>query len=212
MTVKDHWEHVYASRATDQCSWHQVQPRRSLNLIEGTGVPRGAAILDVGGGDSLLADHLVAAGYRDVTVVDISRAALQRSQGRLPADGLVHRVQADARSLPLADASVDVWHDRAVFHFLTDSEDRDAYLHQVRRVVRPGGHVIVATFAADGPTRCSGLPAVRYSSVSLHETFGPRFRLVDTERETHRTPAGVEQQFVYCSCVLEPSVESGAAR
>jgi ubiquinone/menaquinone biosynthesis C-methylase UbiE len=206
MSRKSHWESIYATNATPVLSWYQPHPRRSLHLIARTHLPKNAKILDVGGGDSLLVDDLVARGYTDLTVLDLSKAALDRARGRLEAaaTGRVTWWEGDILEENLPREEFDIWHDRAVFHFLTTQEDRDSYIASVQRAVRPGGNVIVATFAEDGPTRCSGLPVERYSAVELHGTFGSAFRLLGSEREVHHTPSGVEQTFTYCWCRYEP--------
>lgn len=158
-----------------------------------------AAILDVGGGASTLVDGLLDAGYRDLTVLDIAPTALRQARDRLGTRAdRVKWVEADVLTAGLPPASIDLWHDRAVFHFLADADARAAYVHQVRRALRPGGCTIIATFAEDGPTRCSGLDVVRYSAEELHTSFGADFRLLDTRPERHRTPSGVEQSFRYC--------------
>jgi len=199
MDRKEHWERIYSSKSASELSWYQRHPHQSLDLIEKTGVASTASILDVGGGDSTLVDHLVERGHRGVTVLDLSGAALRRARERLGprADSVTWR-EGDVLTVDLPPASVDVWHDRAVFHFLTRPEDRAAYVDRVRRIVRPNGHVIVATFADDGPSQCSGLPVERYTAETLSAEFGVGFRLVTSVRETHRTPSGVEQRFVYC--------------
>ncbi len=206
MNRKSHWESVYATKGTTALSWYQQHARRSLDLINRTALPKQAAIIDVGGGDSCLVDGLLREGYSDVTVLDLSRGALNRARTRLGdvASGQVAWLEGDVLEVNLPGAAFDIWHDRAVFHFLTTAEQRDAYIRAVEHAVRPGGHVIVATFAEDGPTRCSGLPVKRYSAAKLHGTFGAAFALVGSERETHRTPAGVEQPFTYCWCRYEP--------
>jgi 2-polyprenyl-3-methyl-5-hydroxy-6-metoxy-1,4-benzoquinol methylase len=169
-------------------------------------VPKDARIIDVGGGDSSLVDDLISEGYRDITVLDLSRAALNRAKARLGnvASGRISWLEGDILDLNLPAEAFDIWHDRAVFHFLTTAKKREAYIQAVEHAVRPGGHVIVATFAEDGPTRCTGLPVNRYSAGQLHGTFGAAFQLVESERETHRTPAGVDQPFTYCWCRYEP--------
>jgi ubiquinone/menaquinone biosynthesis C-methylase UbiE len=206
MNRKSHWESVYASKASATLSWYQQHPRRSLDLINRTALPKDARIIDVGGGDSSLVDDLLGEGYRDVTVLDLSRAALNRARDRLGnvAEGQVAWLEGDILEVNLPSEAFDIWHDRAVFHFLTTADQRHAYIRAVEHAVRPGGHVIVATFAEDGPTRCSGLPVVRYSAAELHGTFGSAFQLVGAERELHRTPSGVEQRFTYCWCRYEP--------
>jgi 2-polyprenyl-3-methyl-5-hydroxy-6-metoxy-1,4-benzoquinol methylase len=206
MNRKSHWESVYSTKPAAALSWYQQHPRRSLDLINRTALPKNARIIDVGGGDSSLVDDLLSEGYRDVTVLDLSRAALSRARARLgsAAAGLVSWLEGDILDLNLPSEAFDVWHDRAVFHFLTTADQRNAYIRAVKHAVRPGGHVIVATFAEDGPTRCSGLPVNRYSAAELHRTFGAPFQLIGSERETHRTPVGVDQPFTYCWCRYEP--------
>lgn len=205
MDPKAHWERIYSTKPTTDLSWHQRHPVRSLDLIERTGVAATASILDVGGGDSMLVDHLVARGYSNLTVLDLSGAALRRARERLGARAAaVTWLEADVLSADLPRAGVDVWHDRAVFHFLTRPEDRETYVSQVRRTLRPGGHVIIATFADDGPATCSGLPVERYSPESLSAEFGAGFHLRASSRDTHRTPSGAEQRFVYCWLQLSP--------
>ena len=199
MRAKEHWDRIYTAKASTQLSWYQPHPRQSLELITKTGVAPTASILDVGGGDSTLVDHLVARGYTGVTVLDLSSAALRRARERLGSRAsTVSWREADVLTVDLRPASVDVWHDRAVFHFLTRPEDRAKYVEQVRRAVRPHGHVLVATFAEDGPPTCSGLPVERYSATTLGEVFGDGFRLVTSVNETHLTPSGIEQPFIYC--------------
>jgi SAM-dependent methyltransferase len=199
MRPKEHWEQVYASRAANAVSWYQAHADRSLSLIRATGVSRSASIIDVGGGASTLAEDLLAEGYTDVTVLDISAAAIAAAKARLGERALEIRwIEADITAINLPRRCIDVWHDRAVFHFLTVSEDRMTYISAILHAVRPGGHVIIATFAEDGPTKCSGLPVVRYSPEELHAELGGAFSLHRCEREEHVTPAGAVQRFVYC--------------
>lgn len=196
-----HWENVYRTKAVDGVSWYALHLNRSVDLVRRTGIPLDGAIVDVGAGASTLADDLIAAGYRNVAVMDLSLAALKVSRERLGnAAAAVKWIQGDVVSAPFVRSSFDVWHDRAVFHFLTNPEDRAAYVDAVRRAVRHNGHVIVATFGPNGPTRCSGLDVMRFSADELHDEFGPSFRLVEHVEETHTTPFGTEQQFVYCYC------------
>lgn len=206
MPQKEHWEQVYTTKPTTGVSWFQVHAEQSLRLIQDTGVPRSAAIIDVGGGASTLVDDLLAGGYAALSVLDISAAALKAAQARLgPAANRVRWLVGDITTIDLPAQAFDVWHDRAVFHFLTTPEQRAAYVRQVLRAVKPGGHVIVSTFAEDGPLQCSGLPVVRYSADGLHAEFGAPFELVRHEKEEHRTPAGSIQQFVYCYCRMHGS-------
>jgi 2-polyprenyl-3-methyl-5-hydroxy-6-metoxy-1,4-benzoquinol methylase len=201
MDDKSYWESVYGATAPDSVSWYQPHASRSLALIRAVASDLHGPIVDVGGGASVLVDELLEAGYSDVTVLDLARAALAVAQTRLgPRATSVHWLEADVRSVALQRAHYAVWHDRAVFHFLTEPADRDAYVAQVEHAVRPGGHVLVATFAEDGPMRCSGLPVVRYSATALHRAFGAAFDLLSSEREEHVTPQGVHQSFVYCLC------------
>lgn len=206
MDRKHHWEHVYATKPADSVSWFQEHAGQSLNIIHGTGAGKDAAIIDIGGGASVLVDELLVEGYGNVSVLDISAAALAVAQQRLGnAASAVNWIVGDITHVALPYHQYDVWHDRAVFHFLTEPADREAYVQQVLHSVRPGGHVIVATFAEDGPEKCSGLNTVRYRPETLHAEFGDSFRLVGHEKEAHKTPAGKEQQFVYCYCRLENS-------
>ncbi len=201
MQAKAHWERVYTTRAATELSWFQPHAERSLALIRGAGVPSTARIIDVGGGASTLVDDLLAAGYGDVSVLDISAHALAVARARLKARAHeVRWIEADVLQATLPRHAYDLWHDRAVFHFLTQAADRHAYVQQVLHAVRPGGLVIVATFAPDGPERCSGLPVMRYDPERLHAEFGAPFSLLRHEREAHYTPAGKVQQFIYCLC------------
>lgn len=201
MQTKDHWEKVYTTKAVTEVSWFQEHAELSLRLIRDAGVETSASIIDVGGGASTLVDDLLAHGYRNPTVLDLSRAALAAAQGRLGdhvAD--VKWVEGNVLEVEFPSQAFDVWHDRAVFHFLTTAEERHAYVKQVLRAVTQGGLVIVATFAEDGPERCSGLPVQRYSADGLHAEFGEPFVLLGHEKESHHTPGGSEQKFVHCFC------------
>lgn len=201
MQPKEHWEQVYVTKSTDTVSWFQEHAARSLEIIRATGVGRDAGIIDVGGGASTLADDLLAEGYSDLTVLDLSHAALDAARKRLgDKASQVRWIEADITSVELPPRRYDIWHDRAVFHFLTEPAQREAYVHTVFRSVKPGGHVIVATFAEDGPEQCSGLPVMRYRPDELHDQFGAAFALVKHSKEAHHTPAGKVQQFVYCYC------------
>jgi SAM-dependent methyltransferase len=152
-------------------------------------------------GASILVDDLVSLGYENLTVLDISGSALSKAQERLgDAAPNVNWIEADVTAVRLPRHAYDIWHDRAVFHFLTRPEERQAYVQAIMHAVRPGGHVIIATFAEDGPQECSGLPAVRYSPDSLHGEFGSPFTLLGHEREEHHTPSGAVQKFLYCYC------------
>jgi SAM-dependent methyltransferase len=198
---KSHWEKVYEASDPTQVSWYQAEPRVSLHLIERVAAGLDSAIIDVGGGASTLVDGLLDAGYRNLTVLDIAPSALAIAMQRLgDRSDHVKWIADDILDAEMPKAAYDVWHDRAVFHFLTNPEDRQRYVAQVKRAVAPGGHVIVASFAPEGPTRCSGLDVVRYSPVSMHREFGSSFRLIDSTREEHHTPSGRTQEFLYCLC------------
>ncbi len=204
MDRRAHWEGVYGTKGPEQVSWFQAEARLSLDLIT-RHAPIGAAIADIGGGASRLVDGLLAAGQRAVQVLDLSAAALAAARTRLgPAAATVRWVVADVLTHEFSPASLDVWHDRAVFHFLTDPADRARYVDQVQRAVKPGGLVLVATFAEDGPLKCSGLEVARYSPDALHAEFGADFRVIESHREEHHTPAGAVQRFTYCLCRHEP--------
>ena len=192
-----HWEQLYTQRAPTEVSWYQVDPVRSVEWIMATGVPKDAPVIDVGGGASLLVDRLLDAGYTDLTVLDISDTALQRARQRLGARASrVTWLQGDITQASLPQTYA-VWHDRAAFHFLTTADDQRRYVETARRAVRPGGHLILATFSLAGPPRCSGLDVVRYAPQTLHEAFGRDLLLRKTADEIHRTPRGAEQAFVY---------------
>jgi ubiquinone/menaquinone biosynthesis C-methylase UbiE len=202
MQSKSHWENIYSTRSETEVSWFQPHATLSTDLIRRICATPAAAIIDVGGGASTLVDDLLVHGYENLSVLDLSGEALAVARRRLgPKAGLVRWIEGDVTSLSLPEGAFDVWHDRAVFHFLTNEADRHAYVAQVMRAVKPGGHVIVATFAPDGPVECSGLPVVQYDANSLHAEFGPAFELVEHNEEQHVTPAGRVQHFVYCHCL-----------
>lgn len=204
MDQKKHWETIYQTKDVHTVSWFQPEARQSLDLIIRFAPDRGSPVIDVGAGTSVLVDNLLASGYTDITVLDVSETALELSRQRLGKDSArVSWIAADVRNAPLGELAYAVWHDRAVFHFLTDAPDRRAYVAQVQRAVRPGGYVLVATFAENGPATCSGLPVLRYSAASLHSEFGAAFRIVTSAHEDHHTPAGREQPFLYCLCRRE---------
>jgi len=209
MQSKDHWEKVYTDKAIDEVSWFQEHAALSLKLIRDADMPPTASIIDVGGGASTLVDDLLADGYKDITVLDLSEAALAIAEARLGSRASeVKWLAADILEVELPANAYDVWHDRAVFHFLISPEERYAYVKAVLRVVKPGGLVIVATFAEDGPTKCSGLPVARYDANQLHAEFGEPFLMLGHQRESHRTPGGSEQKFVYCFCRKVASVDA----
>ena len=196
-----HWEKVYQTKSPDAVSWFQEHASRSLEIIRSVGETSDAQIIDVGSGASTLLDDLLTDGFKHVSALDLSASALEVARRRLgPLNQNVTWITGDIRAVDLPEQAYDIWHDRAVFHFLTDPADRIAYVRQVVKSVKPGGHVIVATFAPDGPEQCSGLPVVRYDPNQLHDEFGPAFELLEHTSEAHKTPWGSVQHFVYCHC------------
>lgn len=201
MNAKTHWEHIYETKPPTQVSWYQEHAQYSLQFIQKAGVQKSDHIIDIGGGASRLVDDLLEQGFQNLTVLDVSARALQLARQRLgPRAAQVSWIEADITQVDLPEQAYDLWHDRAVFHFLTEATHRQRYVETVRHAVRQGGHVIVATFALDGPDHCSGLEVERYSPESLHEEFGEGFELRDSRRETHHTPFGTQQKFIYCYC------------
>jgi 2-polyprenyl-3-methyl-5-hydroxy-6-metoxy-1,4-benzoquinol methylase len=199
--TKSHWEKVYRTKQPNEVSWYRAHLDVSLSLIEEAAPNRDAHIIDVGGGESTLVDDLLAREYREISILDVSSTALHVTKERLGANAdKVSWLCGDVTTFGFVRHRFDVWHDRAVFHFLTDAKDRVAYARQVAHAVKPGGHIIVATFGPEGPTTCSGLNVVRYDPDALHNEFGASFRLVKHHTELHRTPAGSMQQFIYCYC------------
>lgn len=204
MDAQTHWENIYSKKTADAVSWYRPHLETSLELIERAAPGPLASIIDIGGGESTLADDLLARGYQNITVLDISQTAIDVSKTRLnAASEHIRWLVSDITKAKIEFSAYDVWHDRAVFHFLTASEERIAYVRQVANAVKAGGHVIVSTFGPEGPTKCSGLDVVRYDAESLHREFGVRFRLLESSKELHRTPSDKIQQFLYCFCRLE---------
>lgn len=192
-----HWQNVYATKDERAVSWFQESPDISLALIRATGVDARASIVDIGAGAARLVDALVDAGFANVTVLDLSEKALAISRARLGAKATrVRWVVADVTSWE-PDQGFDVWHDRAALHFLTDPVDQAAYAQRVRKAVPVGGHVIIGTFAPDGPERCSGLPVIRHDAATLGALLGPSFELIESRRHDHRTPGGAVQKFQF---------------
>jgi SAM-dependent methyltransferase len=203
MSEREHWETIYGQKAADRVSWYRPHLERSLGFIQSAHLPKTAAIIDVGGGASTLVDDLLGLGYTDLTVLDISPTAIAGAKTRLGARaGFVHWIEADITRVALPEHHYDFWHDRAVFHFLREGDARRRYVAAVRRGLKPGGHIVVATFGPQGPQKCSGLDVMRYSAEELHGEFGSPFEKVASCEEAHRTPWGSEQEFVYCYCRL----------
>ena len=192
----NHWDSVYATRGARGVSWHQADPAISLELLETLRVPPDAAVIDVGGGASSLTRSLLDRGFTDLSVLDVSAVALAEARKTLSDAAQVSWIHADVLAWR-PERRFDVWHDRAVSHFLIDPRDRENYLQTLLAGIKPGGAVVIATFAADGPPVCSGLPVVRYSAAELAEMLGPAFECLETRREEHTTPAGVVQPFTW---------------
>jgi 2-polyprenyl-3-methyl-5-hydroxy-6-metoxy-1,4-benzoquinol methylase len=202
--AKTHWEKVYTTKAPDAVSWYRAHLETSLALIERAVDAHSASIIDVGGGESTLVDDLLLRGYKKLTVLDVSPSAIEVNKKRLSsASEQVCWLVGDIVEIEMEPHAYDLWHDRAVFHFLTTAERRLAYVGQVTRAVKPGGHVIISTFGPEGPTKCSGLEVMRYDAESLHGEFGGHFRLVESSKESHQTPFGTTQQFLYCYCRID---------
>lgn len=198
MERRDHWRTVYSTKAEDQVSWFEPNPDVSLHMMEAAGLNDETCVFDVGGGDSRLVDALVARGLDCLAVLDVSGVALERAKRRLgPNAAIPIWIEADVAGAWSLDP-MDIWHDRAVFHFLTEPDDRARYREHLFATLKPGGSAIVATFATDGPTSCSGLPVVRYSPETLSDELGDGLHLVDSERHSHVTPWGSTQSFQYC--------------
>ena len=204
MTGQEHWEALYGTKGPQNVSWYRPHLDRSLKFIDQAGLTFDSAIIDVGGGASTLVDDLLARGYRGITVLDLSEAAIAQAQARLgPSAARVTWIVGDITRVELPEQRYEFWHDRAVFHFLTKQEARDRYVSRVRHALKPGGHVVVATFGPDGPERCSGLLISRYSPEGIHDQFGSQFAKIGSDEEVHHTPWGSEQEFVYCYCRLK---------
>lgn len=199
MQDKAHWEKIYSSKKPDEVSWFQAHAKTSLKIIENAQVAATANMIDVGGGASTLVDDMLDQGFKNITVLDLSGTALQAAQNRLgDMAKQVNWYEANLLEANLPARQYDVWHDRAVFHFLTNQTDRDQYIDQVMKAIKPRGLVIIATFAEDGPQKCSDLPVIRYNREQLQCQFGASFQLLSSEQESHHTPWGAVQQFTYC--------------
>jgi ubiquinone/menaquinone biosynthesis C-methylase UbiE len=197
LKARDHWQSVYSEKDPTEVSWYERVPTASLQLIAAADLSRERPLLDVGGGASKLAGELLDRGYSDITVADISASALSKAQAQLGSSAkAIEWLEADVRSRDFA-RQYDLWHDRAAFHFMFDPKDQEAYLDTLQRTLKPGGHLVIATFGPDGPTRCSGLPVARYGSADLAERLGPGFQLISEALQVHDTPAGIHQQFLY---------------
>ena len=204
MSRREHWEQVYSSKPPDRLGWYKPRLQTSLDWITELSLGANAPIIDVGGGASTLVDDLLGRGYSAITVLDLAAPALQLIKARLGEKGsTVTLLCGDVTDIELGENAFELWHDRAVFHFLTDAGDRDRYRANLCRALRPGGHVIIGTFAPGAPPRCSGLPVQRYDLDLLHETLGDAFELRRHQQEMHVTPGGVEQLYLYCEFRLQ---------
>jgi len=193
-----HWDAVYASKAVTSVSWYEPHPRKSLEMIRATGIQPEDPIIDVGGGASYLVDELLAAGYRHLTVLDLSAEVLQKLRERLgQRSASVTLLNQDVTQFQPRQQYA-LWHDRAVFHFLVQHEDRERYVAALRQAVRPNGHVVIATFGPAGPERCSGLPTMRYDANALAAQLGSDFKLVESSLAVHHTPSNAPQEFLHC--------------
>lgn len=196
---KSHWEDIYRTKDAKEVSWYQPHLEKSLQLILDSGIDQEGSIIDVGGGASALVDDVLARGFKHITVLDISGEALQASRIRLGSlANQITWIEGDITEAALPKNFYDLWYDRALFHFLTRADDRQKYVSQLDHSLKAGGHLIIATFGLKGPPRCSGLAVIRYGPESLHAELGKGFTLIESLTETHRTPFGTNQAFIYC--------------
>lgn len=199
MSLKSHWENVYKTKQFTEVSWYQATPKVSLSFIIGLGIPKNAAIIDVGGGDSYLVDHLLKSGYTDITVLDISEAAVNRAKKRLgKAASKVHWIVSDINELS-TDKKFDCWHDRATFHFLTSENQVEKYLSVAQKHISGNGKLVIATFSTEGPGKCSGLPVKQYSEQTLSSLLKNWFEKIKCITVDHTTPYNTIQNFLFCS-------------
>ena len=199
MNQRDHWEQAYSSIQTEKLGWYAPHLQTSLSWIKGLELGMDDPIIDVGGGASTLVGDLLEADYRSITVLDISATALAAVKARLGKSAeLVNWLEGDVTSLDLPSQYYELWHDRAVFHFLTEPEQQRQYRDKLVNALKPGGHLIIGTFATEAPPRCSGLPVQRYNQEQLENTLGEAFELKRHKQELHITPGGVEQMYLYC--------------
>ena len=205
MDRRAHWEQVYTSKPSERLGWYKPLLQTSLEWISALGLDHGAPVIDVGGGASTLVDDLLDQGYTDITVLDLAEPALDLIKARLgERNTAVTWLSGDITEIELPENAYELWHDRAVFHFLTEPADRERYRENLCRALRPGGHVVIGTFAPEAPPRCSGLPVQRYDLERLQESLGSECRLQRHKKEMHVTPGGVEQMYLYCEFRFEP--------
>jgi len=205
MDRRAHWEQVYTSKPSERLGWYKPRLQTSLEWISALGLDRGAPVIDVGGGASTLVDDLLDQGYTAITVLDLAEPAIDLIKARLgERSTAVTWLSGDITEVELPENAYELWHDRAVFHFFTELADRERYRENLCRAMRPGGHVVMGTFAPEAPPRCSGLPVQRYDPERLQESLGSEFRLQRHKKEMHVTPGGVEQMYLYCEFRFEP--------
>lgn len=196
---KAHWENIYKTKSSKDVSWYTPHLDKSMELILNLNLSKDTAIIDIGGGASTLPDDLLAKGFKNLTVLDISAEAIKVSKDRLGNKvNLVQWIEADVTQATLKSNLYNLWHDRAVFHFLTNSDDRKKYVEHLKQSLKLGGHAIISTFSLKGPLKCSGLEIARYSPGILHAELGNEFKLIESFEEEHATPFGTTQAFVYC--------------
>ena len=194
---KDHWERVYQKYSSTEVGWYQACPERSLKLIHNTGAGIDSSIIDVGGGTSMLSEHLLDQGYKKIAVLDISGNSIEKAKSQLgEKSGEINWIEADVTKYSFME-QYDIWHDRAVFHFLTKAEDRKGYIKSLIQALKLNGHLIIATFSLDAPSKCSGLSVVRYSPETLQNELGDNFILTEALVKAHVTPSGVKQNFIF---------------
>lgn len=199
MDRKEHWENIYQTKQLSEVSWYEPTPETSLNFIKEFNIPKNAKIIDIGGGGSFLVDHLLDLGYEDITVLDISEAALSTSKKRLGARARkVKWIVADAATFKPSE-KYDLWHDRAAFHFFTQEDEIQNYIDTIQKNLRPGGVLIIGTFSENGPKKCSGLEIRQYSETSMTERLKTFFEKIRCIKIDHKTPFGTIQNFVFCS-------------
>ncbi len=195
---KNHWENIYQTKELKDVSWYQRTPETSLNFIQLANLLRSAKIIDIGGGDSLLVDHLIDLGYLDITVLDISAKSLEKAKQRLgDRASNIHWIVADISNFR-PSRKYDLWHDRAAFHFLTDETEIENYVKTVQLCIQPSGILIIGTFSEQGPKKCSGIEIKQYSETSIYERFMSYFERIQCMKVDHQTPSGSIQNFVFC--------------
>lgn len=204
MGRREHWEQVYSSKPSDRLGWYKPRLQTSLDWITALTPDPQAPIIDVGGGASTLVDDLLDRGYTDITVLDLAGPALDLIRTRLGTrSSAVHWLRGDVTEIEFEEDAFQLWHDRAVFHFLTEPDDRERYVANLKRALRPGGYLVIGTFAPEAPPKCSGLPVQRYDVDLLRNTLGQEFMLQRNQKEMHVTPGGVQQMYLYCEFRLD---------